>query len=71
MALRVPSVPELVKRTWSREGTRSQSSLARRTWDSEGAPKLKPLSLWSLTALTTSGLAWPAMKVVALSMKSR
>jgi hypothetical protein len=55
MAFSVASVPELVKRTISTEGTRWQISFARRTWYSLGALYTNPLDACSWTACTTGG----------------
>ncbi len=71
MAISVPSVPELVKRTVSSEGMRSHRSWARRTWDTVGVLKAVPFAAWAAIPSTSSGWAWPRIRLVALSMKSR
>ena len=71
MAMSVPSVPEFVKRIVSSEGMRSQRSCATRTCTWVGVLKAVPLRVCSPSASTTIGFAWPTMRVVAFSMKSR
>ncbi len=54
----VASVPELVKRSWSRPKrcwNRSATSVA----DGEGVTNSVPVSIAPITAATTAGLRWP------------
>ena len=60
----VASVPELVKRTRSIEGTRRISSSASSTSVSVGAAKADPRRTWASTAATTAGWAWPRISDV-------
>ncbi len=53
------SVPELVIRTISTEGTRAAISSASATSPPVAAPKLVPRLAASITAEITAGSAWP------------
>jgi hypothetical protein len=55
------SVPELVKRTISTDGTASMTTLASSFSSGPGAPNEVPLAIVSLMVARTSGLAWPQM----------
>ena len=71
IALSVASVPEFTKRTLSSDGTLSHRMRARRIALSFGPTKPVPRPACSAMASTTMGLAWPMMRLVAFSMKSR
>ena len=51
----VASVPELTMRTMSMPGMMSQMRSASSISSSVGAPKLRPFSLWRMTASRTRG----------------
>ena len=55
------SVPELVKRTISTDGTASITALASTFSSADGAPNEVPLSICFLRASRTSSSAWPTM----------
>ena len=55
----VASVPELTMRTLSMDGINPQICSASSVSSSVGAPKLRPFSAARLTAVITSGWAWP------------
>ncbi len=58
----VASVPELVMRTISIDGTASTTSRAISTSSGAGVPKLVPLSTASWSASTTAG--WPCPRII-------
>ncbi len=60
----VASVPELVKRRLSTEGTRRTSVSASRISYSVGPGNDRPDSATACTAFTTSGVAWPSTRLV-------
>ena len=60
----VASVPEFVKRTVSTDGTRRFRSSASLTSCSVGPGNDSPCSAASWTAFTTSGGAWPRIRLV-------
>jgi hypothetical protein len=55
----VASVPELTKRTNSKDGMSSITRRASCVSSSVGAPKDRPSAATSWTALITCGCAWP------------
>ena len=55
------SVPELVKRTISTEGTASMTILASWFSSAHGAPNDVPLSSVSFSASSTRSSAWPTI----------
>ena len=59
IALIAASVPELVIRIISAEGTRATTSSASSTSASVAAPKLVPPTAAVSTAASTAGWAWP------------
>ena len=64
MANIVASVPELVKRRRSIEGTRRRISSASSTSVSVGAANAEPRRTCASTAATTAGWAWPRISEV-------
>ena len=71
MAISVPSVPEFVKRIVSSEGTRSQQERGQADLASVGVLNAVPLWACSPSASAIVGFAWPRIRLVAFSMKSR
>ena len=59
MARCVASVPDMVKRTSSAQGTSLFTSSAHRTSSSWQAPTWVPRAICSCTARTTAGWQWP------------
>ncbi len=55
----VASVPDMVKRTISADGTSLQISSAQRISSSWQAPRWVPRGVCSWMALTTAGWQWP------------
>jgi hypothetical protein len=70
MAFIVASVPEFVKRTRSKDGTRSHSDSANRTCGTVAPGKAVPFSSWRVTASRTRGCLYPRIKDVWLPVKS-
>ena len=68
--INVASLPELVKRSCSTDGTRERMISASATWLRVGAAYADPRCICSVTALTTAGFAWPSISDVKLFMKS-
>ena len=64
MANIVASVPELVKRRRSTDGTRRRISSASSTSISVGAANAEPRRTCASTAATTAGWAWPRINEV-------
>ena len=58
------SLPELVKRTRSAEGTRSQRSAARSTSSGVGSGNEAPSASRRVAASTMAGWAWPWISAV-------
>ena len=59
MAIMSASVPELLKRTFSAQGTSSVTSSPHLISMSVEALQWVPMAIWSWTALTTAGWLWP------------
>ena len=70
MASRFASVPELVNRTSSIDGNRSQTAAARPASYSFGAPKQMPSASASRTAPRMIGCEWPYRPAVYSPRKS-